>query len=434
MSKALKKPALSFWQIWNMSFGFLGIQFGWGLQMGNMSAIYEYLGASPDAIPMLWLAAPLTGLIVQPIIGYFSDNTWSTRFGRRKPYFFIGALLASAMLIIMPHSSSIWMAAGMLWILDASINISMEPFRAFVADMLPREQYSKGYSMQAFFIGLGAVLSAALPWFFLNVLDMGGEVAEGTVPLFVQLSFLIGGIAFFVAVMYTILTTKEYPPSYFEESEDDKLGYFAGLALAFKNMPDSFVKLAPVQFFTWMGLFLMWFYFTVTITETVFGAETTSDPAYGQGIVWGNLCFGFYSLVTFIFALAMPAIAQRIGNSRLHALCLLIGGIGLVSVSVIANKWLLFLSMGGVGIAWASIVSMPYAMIANDIPSKQMGIFMGLFNMFIVIPEILAALFFGSIMKNVFGNEKIYAIITAGVLLLIAAGFTLLVKDKALEE
>jgi len=428
-----KKP-LNFWGIWNMCFGFLGIQFGWGLQMGNMSAIYEYLGAEPDQIPLLWLAAPLTGLIVQPIIGYYSDRTWSPRYGRRKPYFFFGALFASALLILMPYSSTIWMAAGMLWILDASINVSMEPFRAFVADMLPRRQYSKGYTMQAFFIGLGSVLAALMPWLFLDIFGFSDESSEGQVPAYVKISFLVGGIAYFLAVLYTIFKTKEYPPDYFDgggESEEE-MGYFKGLYFAFKNMPDAFRKLAPVQFFTWMGLFLMWFYFTVTITQTVFGADRPGHEGYSEGVVWGNLCFGFYSVVTFIFALAMPALAEKFGKRKLHALCLLIGAIGLLLVALVTNKWLLFLSMAGVGIAWASVVSMPYAMIADEIPARQMGIFMGLFNMFIVIPEIIAALGFGWVMSNVFDNTKLYAIITSGVLLLIAAAFTLRVRqDKA---
>lgn len=427
----MKKAKFTFWQIWNMAFGFLGIQFGWGLQMGNMSAIYEYLGAEPHQIPLLWLAAPLTGLIVQPIVGYLSDNTWSPRFGRRKPYFFIGALLASLLLVAMPYSSSIWMAAGLLWILDASINISMEPFRAFVADVLPKEQYTRGYTMQSFFIGIGAVMSAALPWFFLDVLNMNDAVEIGVIPDYVKYSFFIGAFAFITAVLYTILTTKEYPPGYYqdEEDEEEKLSYSAGLSKAFRNMPDAYVKLAPVQFFTWMGLFLMWFYFTVTITGTVFGADDPTDPAYADGVVWGNICFGFYSLVTFVFALFMPKISEKLGLSRLHAFCLLMGGIGLISVAFITNKWLLLLSMGGVGIAWASIVSMPYAMIAKDIPPKQMGIFMGLFNMFIVTPEIIASLGFGWIMQNVFNNVKLYGVVTAGVLLLIASALTLRVKS-----
>jgi len=425
------KKQLDFWGIWNMSFGFLGIQIGWGLQMGNMSAIYEYLGAEPDSIPMLWLAAPLTGLIIQPIIGHFSDNTWSPKYGRRKPYFFFGALLASICLVVMPFSSTVWMAAGLLWVLDASINVSMEPFRAFVGDMLPKEQYSRGYTMQAFFIGLGAVIASAAPWFFLDVLGFT-ETGEGGVPDYVKYSFIIGAAAFFLAVMVTILKTKEYPPEYFNDNEEEeiKMGYFEGLRHAFTHMPDNFKRLAPVQFFTWMGLFLMWFYFTVTITGTVFGADSPSHPEYSSGVVWGNLCFGFYSLVTFIFALIMPSITERIGKKNLHAICLIAGGVGLLSVAVITNKWLLFVSMAGVGMAWASIVSMPYALIADDVPPKKIGIYMGLFNMFIVIPEIIAALGFGWVMSDVFDNTKLYGVLTAGVMLLIAALLTFRVKEN----
>jgi len=425
------KKKLDFWGIWNMSFGFLGIQIGWGLQMGNMSAIYEYLGAEPDSIPMLWLAAPLTGLIIQPIIGHFSDNTWSPKFGRRKPYFFFGALFASICLVIMPFSSAVWMAAGLLWVLDASINVSMEPFRAFVGDMLPKEQYSRGYTMQAFFIGLGAVIASAAPWFFLDVLGFT-DTSDGGVPDYVKYSFIIGAAAFFLAVMYTILKTKEYPPEYFTDNEEEevKMGYFEGLSHAVKNMPDNFKRLAPVQFFTWMGLFLMWFYFTVTITGTVFGADSPSHPEYSSGVVWGNLCFGFYSLVTFIFALIMPSISEKIGKKNLHALCLIAGGFGLLSIGVITNKWLLFVSMTGVGMAWASIVSMPYALIADDVPPKKIGIYMGLFNMFIVIPEIIAALGFGWVMSDVFDNTKLYGVLTAGVMLLIAALLTFRVREN----
>ena len=426
------KKKLDFWGIWNMSFGFLGIQIGWGLQMGNMSAIYEYLGAEPDKIPMLWLAAPLTGLLIQPIIGHFSDNTWSPRYGRRKPYFFVGALFASITLMIMPFSSAVWMAAGLLWVLDASINVSMEPFRAFVGDMLPKEQYSRGYTMQAFFIGLGAVIASAAPWFFLDVLGFSESSSGGAVPDYVKYSFIVGAIAFFSAVMVTIIKTKEYPPEYFSDGDDDeiKMGYFAGLKHAFLNMPHNFKRLAPVQFFTWMGLFLMWFYFTVTITGTVFGADSPDHPEYSNGVVWGNLCFGFYSLVTFIFALIMPSISEKIGKKNLHALCLVAGGIGLLSVAVITSKWLLFLSMAGVGMAWASIVSMPYALIAEDVPPRKIGIYMGLFNMFIVIPEIIASLGFGWVMSSVFDNTKLYGVMTAGAMLLVAAVFTMGVREE----
>ena len=425
-----EKPRLSFWQIWNMSFGFLGIQFGWGLQMGNMSAIYEFLGASADEIPFLWLAAPMTGLIVQPIIGFLSDRTWHPRFGRRKPYFLIGAILASATLCIMPYSSTIWMAAGFLWILDASINISMEPTRAFIADMLPKEQLSRGYAFQSFFIGLGAVLAAIMPILLINVFGMPKTSADGGIPLYVRISFIAGGICFLAAVLYTVLSTKEYPPEYFDEEQGSSQGYLKGLATAFRHMPRSFVRLAPVQFATWLGLFLMWFYLTITITEHVFGATDPNSEQYADGLAWANLCFGYYSVVTFLFALFMPRLAVMMGNVRLHALCLLAGGIGLLSIALVHDKYVLLLSMTGVGIAWASIVSMPYAIIARDIPAKQMGIFMGLFNMFIVIPEVIAALGFGWVMRELLDNNKLHAVMTGGCFLLLAAILTLFAREK----
>ncbi len=426
-----QRPQLSFWQIWNMAFGFLGIQFGWGLQMGNMSAIYEFLGASPDEIPLLWLAAPMTGLIVQPIVGYMSDKTWHPTFGRRKPYFLIGAILASVTLVFMPHASAIWMAAGMLWVLDASINISMEPTRAFIADILPKEQLSRGYTMQSFFIGLGAVLASLMPWLLLNYFGFEKTAPNGGIPAYVKVSFLVGGISFLLAMLYTIFTTKEYPPEYYEtEDKEEEKGYFEGLSHAFSNMPTSFKQLAPVQFFTWMGLFLMWFYLTTTICKHVFGATDPQSPLYADGLAWANLCFGFYSVVTFIFALIMPKIAEITGYTKLHFLCLLAGGTGLLSISMVSSQYGMILPMTGVGIAWASIVSMPYAIIAKDIPPKQMGIYMGLFNMFIVIPEIIAALGFGWVMKNILGNNELSAVMLGGCLLIIAGILVLFVKEK----
>ena len=426
-----KKKELSFWQIWNMAFGFLGIQFGWGLQMGNMSAIYEFLGAAPDEIPLLWLAAPMTGLIVQPVIGYLSDKTWHPILGRRKPYFLIGAILASVTLILMPFSSAIWMAAGMLWILDASINISMEPTRAFVADILPDHQLSRGFTMQSFFIGLGAVLAALMPWLLLNVVGMDKTSLDGSIPYYVKVSFIVGAFAFLGAMLYTIFTTQEYPPEFYEsEEEEESLGYLEGLKVAFKNMPESFKQLAPVQFFTWLGLFLMWFYLTVTVCEHVFGATETNSDLYADGLAWANICFGYYSVVTFLFALVMPALARRWGNVRLHFFCLVVGGVGLMSVGWVQDQYLLLVSMTGVGIAWASIVSIPYALIARDIPAKQMGIYMGLFNIFIVLPEIIAALGFGWVMSEVLGNNKLYAVMLGGGFLLVAAVLTLRVKER----
>ncbi len=435
----MDKPRLKFWQIWNMSFGFLGIQFGWGLQMANMSAIYEYLGAKPEEIPILWLAAPLTGLIVQPIIGSMSDRTWGP-LGRRRPYFLVGAILSSVALILMPNSSTLWMAAGLLWILDASINISMEPFRAFVADLLPEEQRTSGFAMQSLFIGLGAVVASALPWMMTNLFGIasGGEGGEA-IPLAVKLSFYVGAGAFFLAVMWTIFTTKEYPPEDLEAFRAQKArgGGFAGGAKeifsAIGGMPKTMKQLAPVQMFTWLGLFCMWLYFPVAVARNVFGAPDETSPLYQQGVEWAGICFAVYSAVTFVFAFFLPGLADRLGRRRTHAVCLVLGAAGLISVTVIKAPWLLLVSMLGVGIAWASTVAMPYAMLAGSLPQERMGVYMGIFNFFIVLPEILASLFFGWIMLHLLNNNRLAAVVAGGVCLLVAAALVLRV-DPAHSE
>ncbi|MBP6772425.1 MAG: MFS transporter [Gemmatimonadaceae bacterium] len=428
--------ATSFGAIWNMSFGFLGIQFGWGLQMANMSAIYEYLGASADQIPMLWLAAPLTGLIVQPIIGHLSDRTWSPRFGRRRPFFLIGAVLSSLALIAMPNSSSLWMAAGLLWILDASINISMEPFRAFVADLLPPSARPRGFAMQSLFIGLGAVLASAAPWMLTNWLGVTAS-APGTIPNAVRYSFYIGSAAFFCAVMYTILTTKEKPPAdlaAFEREKQSTAGIGHGvqeILTAIRNMPETMRQLALVQVCTWMGLFCMWLYFPVAVARNVFGAPDASSPLYQQGVEWAGLCFGAYSAVCFAFSFFLPPLAKLRGAKGTHALCLLAGAAGLASVSVIHTPGLLLLSMTGVGIAWASTLSMPYSMLANALPAGKTGVYMGIFNFFIVIPEIVASLGFGWVMNNVLDNNRMAAVVAGGAFMALASLLVLRVKEVA---
>ena len=422
--------------IWNMSFGFLGIQFGWGLQMANMSAIYEYLGAKPDQIPILWLAAPLTGLIVQPIIGHLSDRTWSPRFGRRRPYFLVGALLSSCALILMPNSSSLWMAAGLLWILDASINISMEPFRAFVADLLPSSQRTRGFAMQSFFIGFGAVIASALPWMMTNWFGVAASAA-GTIPTTVRLSFYIGSAAFLGAVLYTVLTTAEKPPvdlAAFEKEKAKSAGLAAGvreIVAAVKAMPDTMRELAMVQVCTWLGLFCMWLYFPVAVATNVFGATDPSAPQYQKGVEWAGVCFGAYSLVCFIFAFMIPVLAHKTSRKATHAICLLAGAAGLVSVSVITNPNWLLLSMVGVGIAWASTLSMPYAILAGSIPAHRTGVYMGIFNFFIVIPEIIASLGFGWVMSHLLHNNRMAAVVAGGVFMAIAALLVMRVHDRA---
>lgn len=429
----MNRPRLSFPQVWNMSFGFLGIQFGWGLQMANMSAIYEYLGAKADQIPMLWLAAPLTGLLVQPIIGHMSDRTWGP-LGRRRPYFLVGALLASAALLLMPNASSLWMAAGLLWILDASINVSMEPFRAFVADMLPPEQRTDGFAMQSLFIGLGAVIASALPWIMTNYLGVTGGGAHA-IPMNVKLSFYIGAVAFLGAVLWTIVTTKEYPPedmAAFQAAKARSVGLAATsreIVDAIGAMPTVMKQLAVVQICTWFGLFCMWLYFGVAVARNVFGAPDESSLLYREGVEWAGLCFAMYSVVTFAFSFVLPKIAASLGRRHTHSLCLLMGAAGLLSVAVIHDKNLLMLSMVGVGIAWASILSMPYAILAGSLPAGKTGVYMGIFNFFIVLPEIAASLGFGWVMQHLLGNNRLAAVVAGGVFMMIAAGLTQLVRD-----
>ena len=431
----MEKPHLSFWQIWNMSFGFLGIQVGWTLQMNNMSAIYEYLGAQASQLPILWLAAPLTGLFVQPIIGNWSDNTWGP-LGRRRPFFLAGALLSSFALVMMPMSASLWMAAGLLWIMDASINISMEPFRAFVADMLPEDQRARGFTMQGFFICVGNVTASYLPLLLRHMFPALDSAGTRAIPQIVRVSFWIGAVAFLTAVLVTIITTKEYPPSAQERERLRHAKRFdaAEIFHAFKNMPETMRQLAVVQFLTWLGLFCMFLYFAVAVAHNVFGARSTSEPAYIDGVIWAGYCSGAYSAVGFIVSPILPSIANRLGKRGTHSLCLVLGAIGLLSIALIHNKWMLFLPMVGIGIAWASILSMPYSILAGAIPSNKMGIYMGIFNFFIVIPEILSSLVFGWIMANLLGNDRVKALIVGGVCFLLAAVLMRRVREVVIKD
>jgi maltose/moltooligosaccharide transporter len=435
-----------FWQVWNMTFGFLGIQFGWALQMANMSAIYEYLGADAHQIPILWLAAPLTGLVVQPIIGHMSDRTWN-RLGRRRPYFLTGALLASCALLAMPSSGTLWMAAGLLWVMDASINISMEPFRAFVADLLPPEQRTRGYAMQALFIGLGAIIASMLPWLLYHLFPPGGEgpTAGTTIPFAVRLAFYVGAVVFLAAVLWTVITTREHPPEdleAFRRMKTETAGFGAGVAEVFRDllaMPLTMRRLAWVQIFTWLGFFCMWLYFGVAVARNIFGGSP-GTPAYEEGIAWAGNCFAAYSAACFAFSFALPALAARLGRRLTHGLCLLMGALGLFSVAVINNKYLLLLSMVGVGVAWASTLAMPYAIVAGALPAGKTGVYMGIFNFFIVIPEMLAALGFGTILERLLTNEsrlvvqlggdnRLAVVVIGGLSLAVAAALCTLVID-----
>ncbi len=500
----VKKPLLSLSQIINMSVGFLGIQFGFGLQNANVSRIFQSLGANIDDIPILWIAAPLTGLIMQPVIGHLSDKTWSPRWGRRRPFFLIGAILASLALIFFPNVYALWMAAIMLWLLDASINISMEPFRAFVGDMLPDQQRTSGFAMQSFFIGIGAVVSSALPY-LLTKAGVANEAAPGVVPDSVKISFYIGAVVFFLSVAYTVFTTKEYSPEelqsfepagthhathsvittpvksfynkgvtwlligavlsfllYFYNARHQQVplekelyvltlgiavfglvqltaGYFWG---AGKNnglvevvndlyhMPDTMKQLAVVQFFTWFALFAMWIYATPGLAQNIAGTTDTSSKAYNEIGNWVGVLFGFYNLFSALFAFLLPVLANKTGRPMTHLICLVAGGLGLISFFLFKDKYLLIISMAGVGLAWSGILSMPYSMLTASLPSHKMGVYMGIFNFFIVIPQILAATLLGFFTKHFFNGNAIYTIVLGGCFMLIAALLTLRIKIK----
>jgi len=424
----MEKPRLSFWQIWNMSFGFLGIQFGWTLQMNNISPIYEYLGARADQLPILFLAAPITGLLVQPIIGHWSDNTW-TRLGRRRPFFLVGAILSSLALVLMPMSSALWMAAGTLWILDASINVSMEPFRAFVADMLTDEQRARGFTMQSFFIGIDSVGASFVPLLF----SSSSATAANTIPSWVRYSFWMGAAAFITAVLWTVFTTREYAPSA-EERERLKTAKafdLPAIGQALREMPKPMRQLALVQFVTWVGLFCLFLYFGVAVARNVFGAQSPADPLYSEGVKWAGYCSGFYNLVCSLVSPVLPSVVRRIGKKATHSACLVIGALGLISIAFIHNKWmLLFGPMFGVGIAWASILSMPYSILSASIPQSKMGVYMGIFNFFIVLPEILSSLSFGWIISHLLSNNRMSALIVGGVCFIAAAVLTQRIQES----
>jgi maltose/moltooligosaccharide transporter len=433
------KPRLSLSQIINMSVGFFGIQFGWDLQRANMGRIYENLGANVDQVPILFLAAPLTGLLVQPIIGYMSDRTWHPRWGRRRPYFMIGAILSSIALIFMPHSSSLFMAAGLLWVMDVFGNVSMEPFRAFVTDKLPDSQVNRGFIMQSFMIGLGGSIASSLPWVFRNIFHFQNTAEKGSIPENVQLSFYTGAFFFLAAVLYTVLTSKEYPPTDAGLKEKQKSGGLIGGAKeifsSLVNMPKRMRIVSLIQFFTWPGLFLMWFYYTTAVAVNVFHGKDASDPVYAQGADFGSLTLAYYSVVTFLFALVLPSIADKLGRKLTHSLCLLIGALGMISVSWVTNRYMLYGSMTCVGIAWASILSMPYAMLSGSLPKDKVGIYMGIFNFFIVLPEIIASLGFGWLMKNVLNNDRLLAVEIGGGLMILAALICFIfINEKATEK
>ena len=434
-ARNIDKPRLNFAQLWNMSFGFFGIQFGFALQNANVSRIFQTLGAEIDDISVLWLAAPVTGLLVQPVIGYLSDRTWHPRWGRRRPYFFLGAVLASIALFIMPNSSILWMAAVMLWVLDASINISMEPFRAFVGDKLPGSQRTEGFAFQTFFIGVGAVIASLLPWIFTNVFQVSNTAPEGEISDSVKYSFYIGGVVFFSAVMLTVFTSKEYPPANMEAWKAEKertKGLYTGIGEIFKGMagmPKTMMQLAVVQFFTWIAFFAMWIYSTAAVAQNAYGTTDNNSKAFQDAGDWVGVMFTVYNGVAALAAFLLPVLAMSISKRFTHMICLIIGGIGLISIFFIEDNILLLLPMIAVGIAWASTLTMPYSILAGALPANKMGFYMGVFNFFVVIPQIVAAAILGFILKEAFGSEAIYALVIGGIAMIIAGLLNFIVTD-----
>ncbi|KAB1156772.1 MFS transporter [Flavobacterium luteum] len=450
-----KKPKLNFWQVWNMNFGFFGIQFSFGLQQSNMSAIYKYLGADEASLPMLWLAGPITGLILQPIVGAISDGTWSPKFGRRKPFFLIGAILSSVALVIMPFSTSIWMAASLLWILDAANNIAMEPYRAFVADKLQKEQHSFGFLMQSFFTGLGITLANFTPAILvaLGFFAFTDKMSNG-VPVYTYWAFFIGAIAAIGSVLLSVLTTKEYPPTEEElllmKQEKQKNNIltrtFLDIKEAFVTMPLTMRQLIPVKFFTWYAMFCYWQYITSTLSISIFHTTDQASQGFSKAqLLTGNLN-GTYNIICFLVAFALVPIALKIGAKGVHFIALILGGLGLLSVPYLNNTDVLFhiynpfgasvaistiyLYSFGLGISWASMMAMPYQLLAGSIPKEKRGVYMGIFNMFIVIPMAIQILTMQFFVYDLLGKNPINVIRLAGLFLILGAIFTLFITVK----
>jgi len=448
----MKKRMLGFWSIWNMSFGFLGIQFGFALQGGFMSRIFQTLGADKESIPFLWIAAPLTGLLVQPIIGYLSDRTWHPTLGRRKPYFLIGAILSSVVLFFVPHSPALWMAVGFLWILDASINISMEPFRALVADKLPESQRSYGFVVQTLIIGIGTWIASNLPW-MVSKLGVSNSAASGVVPMSVKVAFAIGAFVFLTSVLFTILTTSEYPPEdmeAFEKEKAQKSRFVKDIIENIGKMPLTMKQLGVIQFFSWFAFFTMWSMANPALTEHVFNTPVPSEVNYDmlttaglQAFDIANTAFqessnsvgsamGIYGLASMAFALLLTFYTSKktINRKYVHMVSLILGGFGFLAMFYATPESLKYCFIL-IGIAWGSILSMPYAMLSSAVDPTKMGMFMGIFNMFIVIPQIIAALGFINFLSNQLGSESINAMLVAGVSLIVAGLCNFLITDKA---
>jgi maltose/moltooligosaccharide transporter len=427
------KPIVSFWQIWNMCFGFMGLQFGFALQNANVSRIFQTLGASLEQVPILWIAAPFSGLIVQPIVGYLSDRTW-TRLGRRRPYFLVGAVLAAAALFLMPRSPALWVAAAALWVLDASINISMEPFRALVGDQLGSRQRPTGFALQSFFIGVGAVVASTLPW----ILAWGGVRNEAAgsagaqaIPDTVRLAFDVGAGALLVAVGWTVIRTREYPPETLLAFDDAleapqaRGGMLATILQDLAAMPPAMRRLAPVQFFSWLALFAMWIYTTAAVAQVHFGSSDPHSAAFNRGANWVGVLFGAYNGFAALAAVCIPLMVRRLGLRVSHLVNLWLGALALLSFLFIRDPNWLLLSMVAMGFAWASILSLPYALLSDSVPARKMGFYMGVFNFFIVIPQVIAAGMLGFLLRTLFGGAPIYALALGGLCFIVAGVLTL---------
>jgi len=441
----MKKPLLSFWDIWNMSFGFLGIQFGFALQNANASRILQSFGADTHQLSWFWLVAPITGMIVQPIIGHYSDRTW-TKLGRRRPYFLGGAIAASIGLILMPNSGmlaafipALWVGAGMLMIMDASFNIAMEPFRALVADKLNTEQRTLGFSVQTVLIGVGAVIGSWLPYILAEWFGVAKDAADGEIPMNVIWSFVIGAIILISTIIWTVAKTSEYSPeeiAQFDDAEEEveleSKPLIRSIIEDFGSMPKTMRQLGLVQFCSWFALFGMWVFATPAIAQHIFGLapDDTSSTTFQDAGNWVGIIFGVYNLVSAFYAFMLPTIASKLGRKKTHSVSLMAGAVGLISIYFISNQYVLILSMVGVGIAWASILAMPYAILAGSIPAKKMGIYMGIFNFFITFPQIVNGVFGGLIVKYLYDDQAVLALVTSGVFLLIGAIAVLYVEDK----
>ena len=426
---------LNFWQLWNMNLGFLGIQFAWGLQMANMSAIFEYLGANAHQLPILWLAAPVTGLIVQPIIGNLSDYTW-TVIGRRRPYFLLGAILAFIALIIMPRSSTLFGAAALLWLLDTSNNMSMVPFRAFVGDLLPQEQRTVGFALQSVMVGLGAIAASSLPWILNHFFEINNlSNPAHLIPLTIEISFYVGAVVFLSTILWTIATTPEQPPQNeerFAKLKEARGGIANSLRETWEtvqNIPPKMKQLARVQFFSWLGAFCFFLYFPPAVAHNIFGAIDRESLFYSDGIEWAGLCFAVYNGVCIAVSFLLPSLTKRFKRSLIHGICLLCGGISLITMWLIPDRYFLLVIMVGWGIAWGSMLTMPYAMLSSSIPERRRGIYQGIFNFYIVLPEIAIALCFGWFMNHFLGDDCLLAVLIGGIFLVIAAGLTYFIES-----